>query len=193
MSYRSRIGKGIEWSRGTGEMRRSSWREPGYDCRRECKHENKGEHGWHCDEWIYVVGDANGALVLEVTSQQFADDERLSIEWRRRTRLPEGSNLRLHLAFPVEVESIRTADDGTACDFIGAECCFPGGYWALLAGELWERLSASPTLAQPETFWQGLETKYREIMADRLAERKDTTHAQCPTCKGAGVIAKVPS
>jgi hypothetical protein len=177
------------------ELRRASFRRPGYDCRRECKHTPKGDHGWHGDEWIYVVGDEEGALVLTIFANEFEGDPALTAELRRgaseRSQRACGSDLTLHTRFPIDVEHVREAAQGTKCEYVVGRC-FTAWTSARQADDFFTEHGAD-TFDQSIAFWDAFSERFLELMADARARRVDTTHAQCPTCAGAGVVAKVPS
>ena len=116
---------------------------PGYDCRVECKHERKGNHGIGAEAWFFVVTDGDRAVSLKVTSGQYPPSVAHSSD------PPEGWCLATHVADP----------EGTACDYVAGGRC-RGDFGFLMAGEFWEQWG-KPELRteQPESFWKALEAR----------------------------------
>lgn len=134
-------------------MERRTESKPGYDCRRECKHEPKREHGIHCDEWWFAVVDGGHALSLTVFSGIYPESVDSSTLYRS-TRECAGSAMAWHHADP----------SGDECEYVeGGRCT--GGVTFVHAADFWEAWGhPSAGLEQPETFWSALEAKLWEVV-----------------------------
>lgn len=182
----------VEWRDGGVRLRRAVDRRAGWDCRRRCQHEKKGEHGWHCDEWHYVVGDGRSALVLQVSAAEFADDPKLTAEWQRssirdsRFSKPHGIMVVTHLPFRALEEDVRSNDEGSECAYVeGGRCWTDGGRYTL-AEEVFAKHGDRRGREQPESFWLELERLFGEIVD--YAVREYGHRARCPTCAGVGIV-----
>ncbi len=130
-------------------MERRTNVEPGYDCRKVCQHERKGDHGIRCDEWWFVVVDGDHAVTLTVFSGKFPAS--VDVLGFAGTRCAEsvGCGLALHRADP----------EGVRCEYVrGGRCSSEASY---LGGEaFWKKFGvADAGTRQPESFWQALEAK----------------------------------
>ncbi len=162
---------------------------PGYDCRVECKHKVKGQHGIHCDEWVYAVvdRDAQAALELRTYTPFYPNGFEPGFDnkfW--------GANLALHLGFAINKEQVKNPEPHPNCAYIGL--CFDGGSWGLLADELVQAHfdQTSENRDQPK-LWQALEEKFVLLVqrANREAlEDGDLKWVRCKCCKGEGVVEK---
>lgn len=173
----------ITWtpSPADASLRRATFLRPAYDCGpygRDCKHDEKGDHGQHCDEWFYVVGDGPHALGLGVSAGNFP---------RGKSRPPEGSRLHFHGPRSEREEDIQLGASGAECEYIEAGRCF-GSTWFDLAEEVFAATGA-PSFEQPESFWLDLERRFREHLADYTAAIAAAPH-RCATCGGTGLVAK---
>lgn len=130
-------------------MKRVTSAVPGYDCRVECKHDNKGDHGVHCEEWWYAVVDeeTNQALSLMVFSNEFPNGYAASWSWAEK---PKGVSLQFH----------RTTELGNPCEFIEGPCATEP-FGAMYTERFFE-VHGVPRREQPESFWQSLEQMLRE-------------------------------
>lgn len=138
-------------------MERKHWVTPGYDCRVECKHEKKGDHGIASDEWSYVVMDGERAVSLHMLSDRYpasAPPERMHPEVRRiLLERPFIGRLFEHHANPT----------GCECEWVTGGRC-QGDVTYLGAGEFWAAHGDSTQPEQSEAFWQALEAE----LEDRL-------------------------
>lgn len=177
--------KTIEWRNGSNGLRRAQFRSPGYDCRTECGHEQKGKHGWHCDEWHYIVGNGRAALSLEVFSSQFADDAKLTAEWNGKMReAAHGATLNMHLSWATNEDTIRAGDKPTPCEYVDGGC-FAGGTTYTGAHELFAQNGNTDSIEQNDVFWLALERRFAEWFAEEDA--KPRRH-RCAACNGEGTI-----
>jgi hypothetical protein len=93
--------------------------DPGYDCRVECKHDSKGQHGICPDTWICVVVDNDARAALEI---------RIHAPFYPETVIPEdlsgflrtfwGRNLALHFG--------TRARPKVLADVVGPSVCSRG-------------------------------------------------------------------
>lgn len=133
-------------------VERRTYRKPGHDCRRECRHEPKGEHGIHSDEWWFAVVDGGLAVSLTVFSGLYPE----SVD---RSTLPacvsecSASTFATHRADP----------NGKECDYVEGGLC-TGALSFLRAERFWKRHGVPEAgLEQPESFWSALETELRKV------------------------------
>lgn len=167
-----------QWRNGSPGLRRATIREPGFDCRTECKHEEKGDHGWHGDEWIYVVSNGIAAISLSVMTAFFADDEVLNAESvasfrsifcgrRYDEQLTIGGAMAWHSPFK------RLDEEPAECEFIESHQCW-GSHESLFAGARFWRMfkGRGDQIERPETFWMALEAKFCESF--KLAIEEET-------------------
>ena len=131
-------------------MERRAHSEPGYDCRRECLHEKKGDHGIACFTWWFAVVEGLQAVSLSVLSGQYPESVDAS-SLPALLREVQGGCWAVHHADP----------KGGVCEYVAGGKC--QGNTSFLAGEaFWEQHGASELgLEQPESFWQALEAELR--------------------------------
>jgi len=150
----------------------------GYDCRVECQHTPKGEHGQSSSEWLYIIGSGDAALTLIVMSGEYPDGTR---------RPPDARDLTLHVAWRTEQSDVRSSSLGEGCDYVDGGRCFRAASTIVGARDFFVAHGQS-TFEQPESFWTALEDKFAVMYG--TAERADDRFKQCPTCVGEGVIEK---
>ena len=182
----------MEWQNYGEGWRRVQQVVPGYDCRVECKHEHKGNHGICPDKWFYVVGSADCALALTVRSCDYpatVDDaaERVA---RHYPQGPEGTDLTLHVPWPAgddAEDDIRLGRGGEVCSLIETGRCWRPHSTSIGAEEFF-RNHGQPTFEQSEAFWEAMRAE-----ATRLAAKVVEVYGglrrlvQCPHCRGRGV------
>ncbi len=173
---------------------------PGYDCRVECQHEHKGQHGIHCDEWVYTVvdRDAHAALELEVYTPFYPAtvDKRAILEVRKPFC---GGILLLHYGYATSREAVLEADAERNCAYIGT--CYPATF-GLAAGVLvnkyfdnnledgWPNGPGNQLEEQPN-LWAALEARLAELVEYGERQRRedgDLKWRVCECCKGAGTL-----
>jgi hypothetical protein len=131
------------------ETKRSSGSSPGYDCRTECKHEPKGEHGISGGTWWYAVTDGDHAVSLELLGTDFPETV---------TRPLIGV---LERPIPAGLVSHRADPGGEPCEFVsGGRCKSDVTY--LGAHNLWEEHGDPAQREQSEAFWLALEAELDE-------------------------------
>lgn len=158
-------------------------RTPGYDCRVQCQHQEKGDHGTHCDEWWYavVLGPGDFALSLRVFAGNFPG----------RTRKPQGTDLTGHAGFFLEddEDAFRLGQPLGSCPYLGR--CSISHTTGLGAREFYEQHGIQKfngTGEQPESFWVALEDRARLLAAEAHKRRLDPKLHRCPRCDGRGVV-----
>lgn len=170
-------------------MRRHSAIMPGYDCRTECKHEKKGEHGIHGDEWHYAVIVDLIALSLTVYTDIFPPtvarwNADLPIEERRH-----GADLTFHVGFPTNREEMRDYNPtvwGKACLHVGR--CDDSSTTALGADKFFRDHGDPRQFEQAEGFWKALEAHLQEREEGIRNARVDLDWHRCNGCDGVGVV-----
>lgn len=172
----------LEWKQH-GEKRITSFIRPGWShCGRygeNCKHEPKGDHGVHNDEWVYAVWvpSLRSALVLTVHSDgpYYGDEIR-------------GSDLSMCCGFPVKDADIKAQRAARPhCAFIDAPC-WTGYSTSLDAHEFFAKYGLHKFAQVPafyDTLCAKLEAIYANIHVDRLPKR-------CEHCEGRGLIGGEP-
>lgn len=161
------------------ELRRVAILQSGFDCGPygfDCKHEVKGDHGQHCSEWWFVVGDGKYVLSLVVMAGDFP---------RGLKRAPEGTSIALHAPEATQHDDIKDGGAGDQCPYIEGGRCFqsPGCSYA---AKLYERIG-SGVFDETPAFWEKLEREFLEYREQQqIAVAK--APVQCPTCAGKGVI-----
>ncbi len=181
-------------------MDRRSTKTAGRDCISvpdSCPHTPKcgGKYGRAGERWLYVTvaNDGLTALslaiatdILPVTSPYVDQEASRKPLAERRT----GSDLSLHAVFPIDNEILRRGAPGAVCEFlVGGRCHV--GYTSALDADRFFRAYGDPTqFEQPESFWQALELTHLMRDTEARSRRLDTTHTQCPTCGGHGVIGR---
>ncbi len=153
----------IHWRSASSGLRHADWTVKGYDCRTQCEHEHKGDHGWHCDTWCYAVSDGRCSLVLCVFSAEFSDRPDLTVEWKYSDlgsfRHPRGIELSLHVPAQGDDECTRE------CEMVeGRHCVTPAN--SILQGEaFWDSFRIDCIREQPFSFWASLEARFRKLLA----------------------------
>jgi hypothetical protein len=172
--------------------------DPGYDCRVECKHDSKGQHGICPDTWICVVVDNDARAALEI---------RIHAPFYPETVIPEdlsgflrtfwGRNLALHFGYPTSPQQVLDGPESTKCSYIGT--CYSSDSWGLRVDELMAHFDQRIGLTNREhtalrdqpAFYTALEEKLAALVAERQAERLsdgDLKWRKCDHCDGRGVV-----
>lgn len=131
-------------------MKRQFILRPGYDCRKECSHEPKGEHGICSDVWFYVVSEGPHAVSLEI----FSADYPPTVERATLTgflQRPFSGGLFFHHADP----------SGNRCEFVEGGLCKSDCSYRC-AQDLWEAHGNPNQREQGEAFWLALEARLPE-------------------------------
>lgn len=127
---------------------------PGYDCRTECKHEPKGDHGIAGDEWWYTVTDGRVAVSLQVLTNAYPP----SVDQEKIPPI-----LRGHLAGTLAFH--RPDPEGCTCDLVpGGKCSLEIGFGT--GARFWKEHGDPAQSEQPETFWAALEAELRDFRGD---------------------------
>lgn len=129
-------------------MERVSKLFPGYDCRKECQHEHRGEHGICADVWWYAVTDTTRAVALQVMSADYP----ASVERAELPRVLQGASgacMTFHVA---DSESDRE------CGLVSCGKCRLD-YTYLGARDFWKEHHVGEQRDQPESFWLALEAR----------------------------------
>lgn len=171
-------------------LRRTWFKTEGWDCRAECKHTPNGDHGIHCEEWIYVVHaeDNRTALSLTVNTGKYPASVQQS------NKAPWGTDVTLHASFPAEKESLHDEWRGMACSFVDPPYCETHATSCLKADELWKRFGNNAQIEQSEQFWAALEALFW-AWNDKA---RTTWHElqkwqRCSHCDGQGIVKnKIP-
>jgi hypothetical protein len=172
----------------------------GYDCRKVCLHERKGDHGIHCTEWVYTVvdHDARIALELEVYTPFYPE----SVEPTRflhniiDQKPFRGSFLRWHFGYATNRAQILAGPASEHCALIGR--CWAGGsgldaeplvnqHFERNVEDGWAR--SSNQLSEQPALWAALEQRLETICETFSAERKvdgDLKWQVCAACAGTG-------
>lgn len=183
------------WVRGeNGIERRVRWF-AGYDCRVECVHEVKGQHGQKGDELWLEVRSGDAALTLQLFTT-VRDGQVMHLS--SRGRLVNPAYVTLHFGFTFEESQVRTAAKPRECDVLGscwsdeespcrADTLWPAEADAEIESELTLPNVEEIALQCAEVVWKRLET---ELTNEREARWK--AHAalprQCDKCGGTGVV-----
>lgn len=180
-------------------MKRIFERVEGYDCRNaECKHDVKGDHGIHNEEWFYTVSFGDYALSLTVSSGIYPSTVNtgrwhLDAGGRAEWLTPRGTYLGSHAAFFVkgqEDDFRKGKFQYPACKYVtGPGCNGDGSY--LSAREFYKKhgtVTGGPE--QPEAFWLALEALAVKWAQEARAQRLEDMHERCASCDGTGLVAK---
>ncbi len=126
---------------------------PGYDCRRQCSHDPKGEHGISSEEWWFAVVSGRTALSLSVLSGSYPESVDVS-------RLSEGLTKCQGCAWALH----RADPDGNPCEYVVGGLCKSNVSY-LIAESFW-REHGDPCAGQnqPEAFWQAFEAMLRKAI-----------------------------
>jgi hypothetical protein len=200
-----------EWIR-RGQVERKVWWFAGFDCRRGCVHDVKGEHGQRGDELLIAVRIAAGSLPISLPfdlrkEHEFGLGLEVTTDVRegRRTMSRQdpsrGYNLMTHHAFRTTEEQIReNSQPNTDCKILACGQCY-SGYSGVGAADLfWTPADVDATVKHllgnsPESYvlhiktdlWERLGVFLLERQAEALKQR-DALPVQCPTCKGHGLV-----
>jgi len=162
----------VTWKSWADGWRRATQVIPSYDHGRE--------GGIHCAEWWYTVSDGECALVLVVFSNRY--------DHRERDEKPAwGTDLTLHVPWPTDLASIRSASAGAKCEYVEGGRCWTPYSGCLVADELFKAQGVD-ALEQPDAFWGALRAKAAELIADAKTKRARLEHVRrCSECMGRGV------
>jgi len=137
---------------------RITQKEPGYDCRAQCQHKKKGDHGIMSDTWWYCVRDGDRAVSLSVYSSDYpATVDRSSLF---------GSLL---CNRPVAITVHRKSSSGTdkACNWLDGQPCEPAMFSLIWADQHFKRFfQHRDAYVQGEDFWKKLESILDEEHTD---------------------------
>lgn len=171
----------------------------GYDCRKVCEHEHKGDHGISGGHYVWALVNAEGdiAISLNIHVTNFPESVEpwavTRAEQRMRDDLASGSGplgvLCYHTAFPTSAEQVLTEHAGP-CDFLSGKLCFDAGSSGLATREFPYTLDKRRLIAltQGEEFWTAMEARLTRATARIRADRMDTKIVICPTCHAKGYI-----
>lgn len=143
-----------------------TYRRKGYDClNAPCQHEVKGDHGIHCDEWIYVVLDRakNCALTLTVFTDKFPETVRTLPDVLNKIW---GADLTLHVPpyllgrLEPEMKDCAWVSGGCVCDWSSS----------LAADGFWTRHGADARMEQGSAFWQQLDALFNSLLSQTLSD-----------------------
>lgn len=140
----------IEWrdSPTLAGARRGRQFIPAYDCGpggRDCKHAKKGDHGQHCDDWMFVVARPGFAVSLEVFAGNFP---------RGQQGRPSGANLNIHSSKQLYEWDAKPIP---GCRFIEAPCFTDG---TSLGAQSFYETHGSGKYDETEWFWRALELEF---------------------------------
>lgn len=133
-------------------MRREHWVTPGYDCRTECKHQVKGEHGICGDQWVYAVTDGKRAVSISVITPRFPESVDLALH-------PPDVRAVLERYFATALTLHEADPDGMPCKLVDGGLCSVG--WATYFGaqRFWKAWGDERQPEQSEAFWRALESE----------------------------------
>lgn len=207
-----------EWREMPNGWRRMQVLIPGFDCRGGCaptcdRHPKGGrDYGQHGDEWLYAVSlHKDAALALTCFTSYRVDDPAHAAEmrayverraagtWRRAlgahvsrligdSAMAEGTDLTLHVGFPVDQESYRQGAKPRPCDLV-AGGCFTAATSALKGQGVFNAIGNPDDFEQSPGFWASLETHYT-LWLDAARKAHAALRPICPTCNGAGFLVK---
>jgi hypothetical protein len=173
-----------------------------YDCRTECKHDRKGDHGVHCEEWFFAVidRDYHAALECEVWTPFYPDtvDPRDYIHTILAQPPFRGIRLSFHFGFPTCAQDVRSADERLDCKYIGtcfSECAGSTTYVEKLVATtfLWLDVGVHthlPSESQPK-LWAALEQELQSLIVKAEQARRtdgDLKWKLCEKCCGNGLV-----
>lgn len=179
----------VKWVDGSNHngvrLRRGTFQRPPFDCGpngRNCKHPVKGDHGQHCSEWVYIVGDGEMAVDFEV----FAGDY-------PRRNLPEtarGISMGFHAPFTVDHEAIRSGLPAHDCQLIESRKCFSATIEIRGAQELFAPFANTAIEEGTNPWWMHLEATFVVCAIKARKELAELNVKQCATCCGEGLVKK---
>jgi hypothetical protein len=178
----------IDWIDMGDGWHRTSWVRQGYDCRTECKHTPKGDHGVSDDDWLYVVSNGVLALALSVTSGVYPPTVK-----RRDNDKPRAWDFEIHAPWPITCddnvrEIVRLGRPGTECDLVEGGRCYVSRT-SMSAGEEWFKEHGTASFEQSGFFWDEFRRKAVELFRPILDQHEEDKHiVRCPCCNGAGVV-----
>jgi hypothetical protein len=180
-----------------------------YDCRTECKHDPKDDHGIHCEEWFFTVIDRDyrAALECEVWTPFYPDA--VDPKHHIHTLLNEppfwGISLSFHFGFPTCARDVRGYDPRLDCKYIGT--CFServgsSTYVKKLVATTFDMSTGwafQPMLGdergihqppQPK-LWAALEQELQSLIVKAEQARRtdgDLKWKLCEKCRGNGLV-----
>lgn len=172
-------------------MKRIEWHTPGFDCRADCQHTPKGDHGISGGRHVFAVQTDEGdvAVVLDLFGAEFPDTVPADV----RARMMEDRaidpmpSISYHAAFPTEREDVgkrgerdcRVLKPGAGC-FVVAQYS-DVGRWFRAVGGVSGRV-------QSEEVWLALEA----MLASRVEEIRGNDARKkwmvCPCCEGQAFV-----
>jgi hypothetical protein len=177
----------------------------GFDCRKKCSHDPKGDHGISGGRfyWILRGDDPRFAFVLVLHADEYPTTVEPHFLANRLARcrevlhegiiLPWPGYLALHSTVPLDKSMVAENDRGSVhgCEYLDNVPCYDGGSWNAgkdLAGVIAHdggRLLPD----QPEAFWAVLEEVAQRDFIEATARADEAAHwMRCPTCNGERII-----
>ena len=136
----------------------------GYDCvNAPCKHDEKGDHGIHAEEWRYALVDDEGAMAITLTcyTDRFPDTvpESPALSFIRPIM---GAVIMLHTAFSSGGEKALRK-----CDLLGRCAIYGESY--MIADEIVKKHAVAEQ-EQSDAFWDAMKEIYDRWSAQAKAE-----------------------
>jgi hypothetical protein len=161
---------------------------PGYDCiskpcgRNGCGERPGANHGQHCDQWIFLVSDEAGDVVLSlrVSAGNFP---------RGPVRPPASHDITLHVGWPTNRDQVRDSSEACPCKWVTSGKCFCPYDSPSDAHQFEQHLDLKCSHDnQPESFWLALEERFTSLAKTYRALRADTQWKKCEHCDATGTV-----
>lgn len=174
---------------------------PGYDCRRGCKEsdctrpdhrEFPGQYGIAGDVWTFALRRAHLGHADWGGMSFSARDARVAGVASPDLCANIRSGLILHTSFPRDVLSVQRGAKGNPCDLLPDGLCFSTEGFVHEAEALFPELKGdfpydNTTTAIGDFNWDRFARAFEARFAEGLKEWRELP-AQCPHCKGLGVV-----
>jgi len=184
------------------DLERAVFSPLGYDCRAQCEHEKKGDHGVRCDELIFVVRSAGATEIAAALSLGCGTNALKGKPGYPSKDVIRTYDLTLHKAFPTSEGDIREQRPSPCALLPDGMCYFLDSTSALQADAVWSDEFAKALAGAPfdreylaerafavEGLWERLGAEFRERYNKALNQAAQAPE-RCPTCEGKGLVPK---
>lgn len=166
--------------------------DPGYDCRMQCEHEKKADHGCCGDYWGFLLRRDGCTLTLTVRADTVRGKRIPPPPWpiphKYEVRPTEGTDLTLWTPWPVNEDQVLTGPDEDETWVAASTCIGAEQLWkqAVDVDNFDDLYMNEETLLSLDKVWEELAARFNIWLHDARQQR--TSKIRCPRCDGKGIV-----